>query len=322
MEAVKRAFEYVFIFTSSVSNFERIYTIGPLVAWLYLIALLAYAVGLWKLQPAGGVNMFTSPFAIVNCFLFWTLQLSKHVNGQTLNLVGPDGTRSSIGGLTFPTQTPTLNLDATPTAFESVFTVPSWAANAGATLIPNIEDSEAVDAQTVYPGYHATHVIRTALGLAATSTLAGPACNVYGDYIETLNLTVELQSANRLAVRVAPEQVDASNSTFYKFPDHFVTQLSADVYAESTNLASDLSFVGSNDPTFSVCVHRTSTGDALHSTVGTNLFFEDRFVGFASALPSNDHLCGLGETIDGFSLGNSNTRRTIYAAGTGDTIDA
>ena len=190
----------------------------------------------------------------------------------------------------------------------------------GATLIPNVQDPQAKDAQEVCPGYIASNVIRDLLGWTATLTLAGPACNVYGNDIDTLNLTVQYQSADRLAVRIMPALIDASNSSFYNLPSYIVHQPTPDTDASSTILLSDLNLVWSNDPSFSFSVYRVSTGDALFSTVGTKLVFEDQFVEIISTLPPNYNLYGLGETIHGLRLGNNFTK-TMYAADTGDTID-
>ena len=190
----------------------------------------------------------------------------------------------------------------------------------GANLIPNIQDPQAKDAQDICPGYNASDVARNPLGWTATLTLAGPACNVYGNDIETLNLTVEYQSADRLAIGITPASIDASNSSYYNLPSYIVPQPTPDIDATSTSLSSDLHLVWSNDPTFSFSVYRVSTGDELFSTVGTRLVFEDQFVEFASILPENYNLYGLGETIHGLRLGNNFTK-TMYAADTGDTID-
>jgi alpha-glucosidase len=187
-------------------------------------------------------------------------------------------------------------------------------------LIPNIQDPQAKDAQTVCPGYLATNVLRNSLGLTATLTIAGAGCNVYGNDINSLNLTVQYQSADRLAIRIVPSVIDASNSSQYILPEYLVHQPTADTDSNSTTLASDLDFVWSNDPTFSFSVFRVSTGDTLFSTVGTKLVFEDQFIEFASILPPNYNLYGLGETIHGLRLGNNFTR-TIYAADAGDPID-
>ncbi len=266
--------------------------------------------------------MFTSPLSIVNAFIFLTLQLSRITYGQTTSVAttGSDGAgaTSATSGASMTTPA-TVAVNGTTTTFRPLFTVPP-SASVGATLIPNVLDPEAVDAQSVCPGYTASNLVRTPFGLTATLELAGKACNVYGTDIETLNLTVQYQSADRLSVRVVPAVVDASNSSQYLLPSHLIYQPTIDADANSTILTNDLQFVWSNDPTFSFSVYRISNGDILFSTVGTKLIFENQFVEFASSLPENYNLYGLGETIHGLRLGNNFTK-TIYAADAGDSID-
>ncbi|KAL8701098.1 MAG: hypothetical protein Q9224_000656, partial [Gallowayella concinna] len=256
-------------------------------------------------------------------FIFIAFQLSRFTCGQS-----PDKDTTSIqsagSGQTavpLPSQTNSdvVIIDGTSSSFRPIFTVPSDV-DTGATLIPNINDPEAKDAQTLCPGYNATNVQRTALGLTAILTLAGSACNVYGTDIETLNLTVEYQSADRLAVRIVPSYLDASNSSQHILPTEFVHQPTIDTNAGMSTLTNDLSFVWSNDPTFSFSVYRKSTGDTLFSTEGTKLVFENQFIEFTSALPSNYNLYGLGETIHALRLGNNFTK-TMWAADIGDPID-
>ena len=313
-----RTLEYAFLFSSSVSNVIRAAETSSLLALLYLAFLFVYAMGWLKLRPADPI-MFRSPLSIFAFFVFLTLQLSK-INGQTTSAGGKADGLASIAISSSVTSVPnTAVVNGTPTTFRPIFTVPATVVN-GATLIPNIHDPQAVDAQNVCPGYTATNVVRNSLGLTATLTLAGPACNVYGTDIDTLNLTVEYHSADRLAVGVTPAVITASNFSYYDLPDYIVHQPTADCDANVTSLMSDLNFVYSNDPTFSFAVFRVSTGDILFSTVGTKLVFEDQFVEFASALPENYNLYGLGETIHGLRLGNNFTK-TMWAADVGDPID-
>lgn len=106
----------------------------------------------------------------------------------------PTSTTGSIG---------TATISGVLSTFSAQFTVPSTA-DRGATLIPNVRDPEAVDAQTVCPGYRASGVTRGPNGFSAILTLAGEPCNVYGTDIETLTFTVEYQSADRLSVNIQP----------------------------------------------------------------------------------------------------------------------
>ena len=190
----------------------------------------------------------------------------------------------------------------------------------GAPLTPNTEDPQAKNAQDHCPGYTASIATRNPLGLTATLTLADSACNVYGNDIDTLNLTGQYQSIDRLAIRITPAVIDASNSSFHNLPNYIVHQPTPDTDTNTTSLSSDLNFVWSNDPTFSFSVYRVSTSDTLFSTIGTKLVFEDQFVEFASSLPDNYNIYGFGETIHALRLGNNFTK-TIYATDSGDTID-
>ncbi|KAL9099583.1 MAG: hypothetical protein Q9163_004940 [Psora crenata] len=248
--------------------------------------------------------------------IFLTLHLGTVANAQTTG-----GAADGLASASMPSvsMASSVEIGGTPTIFREIFTVPSNA-DAGANLIPNIEDPQAVDAQIVCPGYTASNVVRNDLGFVATLTLAGQACNVYGNDIETLNLTVQYQSSDRLAIRISPAVIDASNESYYILPNYLVTQPTADVDANNTSLENDLSFTWSNDPTFSFSVYRVSTGDSLLSTAGTKLIYEDQFIEFASALPDNYNLYGLGETIHDLRLGN-NLTRTMYNADVGDPID-
>lgn len=93
-------------------------------------------------------------------------------------------------------------------------------------------------------------LFRTNSGLTATLKLVGTACNLYGTDIETLNLTVEYQSADRLAVKISPAVIDSSNASQYIIPDNIVQRPTADSDVDASSLTSDLEFVWINKPTF------------------------------------------------------------------------
>jgi alpha-glucosidase len=195
------------------------------------------------------------------------------------------------------------------------FTLPAEA-NKSPAVLPNIKDPSAVDAQTVCPGYIASNVQHTASGLTASLSLAGSACNVYLTDIDALNLTVEYQTADRLHVEIVPTYLGAGNATQYLIPPGVVTKPGV----EESNVVSDLRFSWTNEPSFGFAVTRKSTKDILFSTKGKKLVFENQFIEFASSLPENYNLYGLGETVHGFRLGNNYTK-TYYAADAGATVD-
>ncbi|KAI0905730.1 glycoside hydrolase family 31 protein [Ustulina deusta] len=185
-------------------------------------------------------------------------------------------------------------------------------------VIPNIRDPQAVDPQVVCPGYKASNVVKTPLGLTADLILAGDPCNVYGTDIEALGLVVEYQAADRLHVEILPKYIGRSNQSWFILPDDLLTKPKPenDVKPES-----GLDFTWRNEPNFSFNVTRKSTGDVLFTTQGSQLVYEDQFIEFGSALPENYNLYGLGETIHSFRLGN-NLTRTLHNADVGDIIDA
>jgi alpha-glucosidase len=122
---------------------------------------------------------------------------------QSINLA--DSAGPSAGPRPSPT-VDTVMIDGSPTTFRDVFTMPA-SVDVGAKLLPNIKDPAAIDVQTVCPGYKASDVEESDNGLTAVLTLAGAPCNVYGNDIGVLNLKVEYQSANRLAINISPANI-------------------------------------------------------------------------------------------------------------------
>ena len=218
-------------------------------------------------------------------------------------------------------QTPssTSFLTSTATSAQPMFTIP-FDVDDAPPLLPNIYDSQAVNAQDVCPGYVASNVVHNSYGFTADLSLAGAACNVYGTDIDALSLTVEYQSADRLHVEIVPTYLDATNSSWYILPEELNQKPSIDSNADQTILDNDLDLVWNNDPSFSFKVLRQSTGDALFDTTGKKLVFENQFIEFASALPENYNLYGFGEVLHGLRMGNNFTR-TFWAADTGDPLD-
>jgi alpha-glucosidase len=218
----------------------------------------------------------------------------------------------ALGALSGP-----VSSTSTGTAASTQFTVPA-AADVGAQLIANIDDPSAVNAQTVCPGYTASDVHNTRYGFAATLKLAGQACNAYGTDVESLNITVEYQSEDRLNIQIVPTHVDASNASWYILPENLVPK--PGVEPGSQAVESDLLVSWSNEPSFNLKVIRNATGDILFNTEGSVLVFENQFVEFVSSLPEDYNLYGLGERIHGLRLGNNFTA-TTYASDIGDPID-
>lgn len=170
-------------------------------------------------------------------------------------------------------------------------------ADDGQPVIANIYDPQAVDPQAVCSGYKASDVTHQAYGLKATLTLAGQPCNVYGDDVESLDLTVQYQSADRVHVEIAPTYMTSGNQSWFVPPAGVVRAATLDADANSTVPLNDLEFVYGNSPSFWMKMLRKSTSEVLFDTSNFKLVFENQFVEFVTALPEDYNLYGLGETI-------------------------
>ena len=186
-------------------------------------------------------------------------------------------------------------------------------------ITSNVNDPDAPNAQVVCPGYIASNVLRSSHGLTADLSLAGPACNIYGTDVEALTLTVEYQATDRLHVEITPTYVDSSNSSWFGLPETLIPKPTIDDETRSI-VYHDLEFMWNNDPTFSFTISRRDTDEILFDTTEKKLVFENQFIEFASSLPENYNLYGLGEAMHGLRLGNDLTR-TLYSADTGGPID-
>ncbi|KAF4301915.1 putative alpha-glucosidase protein [Botryosphaeria dothidea] len=259
--------------------------------------------------------MAPSPLPSLRAWACSVLTVASIAQAQSsLASNGGDGLTASAS----PVSTASVGTAST-TRYLPKFTVPT-SADVGQNLLPNIEDPEAVDAQTVCPGYKASDVRRNAYGFSATLSLAGKACNVYGTDVETLNLTVQYQNADRLAINISPADIDPSNSSYYILPEEVVPRPLLDTDANSTIQENDFQVTWSNDPSFYFTVIRRSTGDVVFSTEGSVLVYEDQFIEFVTSMPEEYNIYGLGERIHGLRLG-TNFTATIYAADVGDPID-
>lgn len=94
-----------------------------------------------------------------------------------------------------------------------VFTIPS-SADRGMNVVPNIKDPEAVDPQNVCPGYKASNVQNSNSGFTADLDLAGKPCDVYGNDVHHLALSVEFQANDRVHVEIKPRYISRENETW------------------------------------------------------------------------------------------------------------
>ncbi|OAA65035.1 alpha-glucosidase [Cordyceps fumosorosea ARSEF 2679] len=152
------------------------------------------------------------------------------------------------------------------------------------------------------PGYTASNVQTTDSGLTAELTLAGTACNVYGEDLKDLILQVTYETDNRLHVKIQ----DAGNQV-YQVPESVFARSSA----KTTASASHLQFAHTASP-FSFKVTRRDTGEVLFDTSAASLVFESQYLRLRTALPSDPYLYGLGEHSDPFRLNTTAYIRTLW----------
>ncbi|KAL4932677.1 glycoside hydrolase family 31 protein [Aspergillus undulatus] len=188
----------------------------------------------------------------------------------------------------------------------------------GAELIANVDDPQAVNAQSVCPGYRASNLQQTNHGFTAHLGLAGNPCNVYGTDVDALTLEVQYQDTDRLNIRITPTYVDASNESWYILPEDFVPRPIA--VPDASKSHSDFSVTWSNEPTFNFQVIRSATDEVLFDTSRSVLVFENQFIEFVTSLPEEYNLYGLGERINQLRL-LRNATLTTYAADIGNPID-
>ncbi|PWY87204.1 extracellular alpha-glucosidase aglu [Aspergillus sclerotioniger CBS 115572] len=204
------------------------------------------------------------------------------------------------------------------TASRPQFTIPA-SADVGAQLIANIDDPQAVDAQSACPGYKASNVQHNLRGFSASLQLAGKPCNAYGTDVDSLALSVEYQDSDRLNIQILPTYVDASNASWYLLSETLVPRPKASSNASVSQ--SDFLVSWSNEPSFNFKVVRKATGDVLFDTEGTVLVYEDQFIEFVTTLPDEYNLYGLGEHITQLRL-HRNSNLTIYASDDGTPLDS
>ena len=174
------------------------------------------------------------------------------------------------------------------------------------SVTPNVADAQAPNAQKLCPGYKASNVKETNAGLTADLNLAGAACNVYGIDVPALSLSVEYQSTSRVAVRIEPKYLDASNESQYLLSESLTPLPTTD--EGSTKATNDLVYTWSNTPSFQFRVARASSGEVLFDTFGNHIVFEDQFLELVTSMVPNYNIYGLAENLRSFRLGNDYTQ--------------
>ncbi|KAJ5710405.1 hypothetical protein N7488_004561, partial [Penicillium malachiteum] len=203
------------------------------------------------------------------------------------------------------------------TISHSQFTIP-LSADEGVTLIPNIDDPKAVNAQSACPGYKASRIRQDDRGLTAKLVLAGKACNAYGNDVDALDLSIEYLGRDLLTVKITPTYISPENASWFLLPEHVIPSTKPDVKGSRTEHDLDISW--SNVPSFQFKVIRKSNKDVLFDTFGSRLVFEDQFIEFVTSLPKDYNIYGIGEHIQQSRL-LENLTLTLWNSDVPDPID-
>ncbi|VDB84529.1 unnamed protein product [Peniophora sp. CBMAI 1063] len=163
-------------------------------------------------------------------------------------------------------------------------------------------DPAALDA---CPGYNATDVSTTDSGLTATLSLAGPACNVFGNDIETLQLNVTYETDTRIHVKITD-----ANNVRYEVPDSVLPRPSANETVDPSSAQIQFNYTASP---FSFTILRSSTSEVLFTTAEHPLIFEPQYLRLKTTLPPDANIYGLGEHTNSFRLDPTNTTLTLWS---------
>ncbi|TFK48006.1 hypothetical protein OE88DRAFT_1665015 [Heliocybe sulcata] len=195
------------------------------------------------------------------------------------------------------------------------------------------------------PGYTLNGLRETTAGITAQLSLAGSACNAFGQDIANLTIDVLYETTSRLHVKI----YDTANEQF-TIPESVIERPAAPT--TSLQNSSDLVFNYDSSP-FAFWITRRSEPDATplfdtrisslpptpipavnasDSSTGFDgfpLVFEDQYLQISSALPLGTNIYGLGEVVasSGFRRdvgtdGGAGSVQTWWARDVADPIDA
>ncbi|ORY19588.1 glycosyl hydrolases family 31-domain-containing protein [Clohesyomyces aquaticus] len=153
------------------------------------------------------------------------------------------------------------------------------------------------------PGYAVSNTQDDGSRFTADLSLAGSACNVYGEDLTDLKLEVEYQTTTRLHVKI----YDAAQQVYQVPESVFPKPSSSSVVSTGAALA----FTYTESP-FSFAVTRKDTNETLFDSSAASFVFENQYLRLRTHLPSSPNLYGLGEHTDPFRLNTTNYTRTMW----------
>ncbi|KAF8957752.1 glycoside hydrolase family 31 protein [Flammula alnicola] len=155
------------------------------------------------------------------------------------------------------------------------------------------------------PGYSATNAKTRRDGLTADLILGPKPCNVFGNDIQKLSLSVVYETADRIHLKITDP-----SSARYEVPESVLPRPSSQNTVSSQSAAIRFNYTTSP---FSFSIYRASTHEVLFTTAGHSLIFEPQYLRVKTRLPSNANIYGLGEHTNPFRLPPDNTTLTLWS---------
>ncbi|KAF9447127.1 glycoside hydrolase family 31 protein [Macrolepiota fuliginosa MF-IS2] len=155
------------------------------------------------------------------------------------------------------------------------------------------------------PGYRATNVKVDGGRLTADLALAGQACNVFGQDIQALSLSVVYETNERIHVKITDPA-----SARYEVPESVFPRPNTTGVVSPGSAAIQFNYTTSP---FSLSIYRTSTHEILFSTTSHPIIFEPQYLRVKTSLPDNANIYGFGEHTNPFHLPTDNTTLTLWS---------
>ncbi|KAK5994888.1 putative alpha/beta-glucosidase agdC [Cladobotryum mycophilum] len=163
-------------------------------------------------------------------------------------------------------------------------------------------DAQFDDKLAKCPGYKASNIKVGISGLTADLTLAGAACDAYGQDLKDLVLQVTYENDNRIHVKIQ----DKGNQV-YQVPESVFPRPKGTSRVNGSNLK----FAYKESP-FSFTISRARNNEVLFDSSAASLVFETQYLRLRTSLPNDPNLYGLGEHSDPFRLQTTDYIRTMW----------
>ncbi|KAJ2718687.1 hypothetical protein GGI07_005641 [Coemansia sp. Benny D115] len=157
------------------------------------------------------------------------------------------------------------------------------------------------------PGYRVGRFSQRKSGFEATLSLDGLPCNVYGNDILSLDLSVRFDTRNRLHVHIQD-----SDGEQFQIPQSVLPLDMGDGVSEND---SNLRFDYTQDPQTGFGFRVLRDNEVIFDTTGHPLIFEDQYIEITSSLVPNANIYGIGESPDYFRRNTTDTIKTLWNRG-------